>query len=305
MKKFFIIILALILVLSLSACGGSMGDVNDKTPTDTPVDEPAEMQSNEIIETEEVVEDDVTIEEKVIYEGNDIKITATGLNNDGFFGPEVKVLIENNSAQGITVQSRNSSVNGLMVDTMFSADVATGKKANDTITFSSSDLEISGITTIKDIEFSLVVMNSDTWDDIVATDMIVLTTTADESFVQEYDDSGFVAYNADGIKVVVKKLNSSDSFWGSDVHLYIENNTTNNISVQSRDVSINGFMVDPIFSCDVMVGKKAFDTMTFMESDLTDNGITDITDLEFKLHIFDSESWDTIKDSDSINISFN
>ena len=305
MKKLYIIILVLMLVLSLSACGSSMGDVNDKTPDDTSVDESAEMQSNEIIEAEEDDEDGATIEEKVIYEGNDVKITATGLNNEGFFGPEVKVLIENNSAQDITVQSRDSSVNGLMVDTMFSADVAAGKKANDAITFSSSDLEISGITTIKDIEFSLIVMDSNTWNDIVATDMIGLTTTADASYVQEYDDSGFVAYNADGIKVVVKKLNSSDSFWGSDVHLYIENNTTNDITVQSRDVSINGFMVDPIFSCEIMVGKKAFDTMTFMESDLTDNGITDITDLEFKLHIFDAESWDTIKDSDIINISFN
>jgi len=87
--------------------------------------------------------------------------------------------------------------------------------------------------------------------------------------------------------------------------LYIENNTDKAITVQARDVSINDFMVDPVFSCEVISGKKAFDTITFMESDLTDNGITDINDLELKLHIFDTETWDTIKDTDIIKISFN
>ena len=293
MRKLFTIILVLTLILSLSACGESMGDINDKIP----VSGSSEEQKNKITE--------VTLAEQVIYEGNDIKITATGLSNESFLGPSINVLIENNSRRNITVQARNSNINDLMVETVFSADVAAGKKANDTITFMSSDLEIAGITIIKDIEFSFHVIDSDSWDVIVDTDMIALKTTADAAFVQKYDDSGFVAYDAEGIKVVVKKLNSSDSFWGSNLYLYIENNTDKAITVQARDVSINDFMVDPVFSCEVISGKKAFDTITFMESDLTDNGITDINDLELKLHIFDTETWDTIKDTDIIKISFN
>lgn len=310
MKKGLLIALVCLLVLSVSACTGSMGDVNDKEVKTDPASTEAETVSSEEASAtsnqEQKDEDsqDITIERQVIYDGNGVVVTVTGLSEDGWFGPAVKVLIENNSDRNIEVQSRNSSVNGLMVDTMFSASVAAGKKANDDITFSSSTLDISGISTMKEIEFYLHVFDSETWDSLFDTEMITLVTSADPTFVQEYDDSGHVAYDEGGIKVVAKKLNSSDSFWGSDLYLYIENNTDQNIVIQTRDVSINGFMVDPIFSCDITAGKKAFDSITFFESDLTENAVTDIQELELKFHIFNMESWDTIKDTPVISIEF-
>lgn len=309
MKRGFIFIFILVLILTLSACGGSSDDTNDKQiSNDTNQTEESDNNdgANQVEKDNsvEVDENHVFIDEQMIYEGNDIKVTATGLDLEGIFGPSITVLIENNSAKDITVQSRSSSVNGIMVETIFSSDVAAGKKANDSITLSSTDLENAAITTIKDIEFSLHIIDGSSWDSIVDTDTIVLQTSADASFVQEYDDSGFVAYDGDGVKIVVKNLNSSDSFWGSDVYLYIENNANTDITVQARDVSINGFMVDPIFSCDIAAGKKAFDTITFMDSDLTDNNITDIMELELKFHIFDMNSWDGAIDTDIIKISF-
>lgn len=311
MKKICVFALSMVILFGFTACGSSMGDINDKQINDeisrteeSSTEEVTGITDQNVEDDETIVDDDVSIAEQVIYEGNEIKVTATGFDSENFFGPAIKVLIENNSPQDITIQSRNSSVNGLMVDTIFSADVAAGKKANDSIVFFSSDLEISGITTIKEIELSLHVIDAESWDSIVDTDTIVIRTSADESFVQEYDDSGFIAYDSDGIKIVTKKLNSSDSFWGSELYLYIENNIDKHITVQTRDVSINGFMVDPIFSCDIMSGKKSFDAMTFLESDLTNNGITDITELELEFHIFDMTSWDTIKDTDIVYISF-
>ena len=88
---------------------------------------------SEEAEKEETSADDATavsIEEQVLYDENDIKITATGIE-DGWLGTELKLLIENNTDQSITVQAKNANVNGYMVTTMMSADVAAGKKAND------------------------------------------------------------------------------------------------------------------------------------------------------------------------------
>lgn len=296
MKKLLSLLIALVVVISLSACGDLTGDPADKTPTST-----TSTTSSSSVSSSEAV----TLSEQVIFDSNDIKVTVTGMDHDNLFGPSVKVMLENNSSEDITVQTRKSSVNGVMADALFSVDVAAGKKANDSITFLSSDLEIAGVTTIKDIEFSLHIFNSDTWDTIKDSDLITLVTSADPSFVQSFDDSGFVAYDEDDIKIVVKKLTSEDSLLGSELYLYVENNSNAYLTIQARDVSINGFMVDPLFSCDVLPGKKAFDTMTFMDSDLEDNNITDITDLELKFHIFDADSWDTIKDSEIINIDFN
>lgn len=305
MKRLFVIILASVLVLSLPACFRPSNDTNDKAPSNiTDKNKDNADTEKEKNKTEDKDIKDITIKEQVIYQGNDIVVTVKGFNTESIFGPEVKVLIENNSAKNITVQTRKSSVNGLMAETMFSAEVAAGKKVNDAITFMASELKAAGITTIKDIEFSLHIFETESMDNIVDTDLIKLKTSVDDSFVQKFDDSGFTAYNADGIKVVVKEMNSSESFWGSDIYFYIENNTAKDITVQARDVSVNGFMIEPMFSVDVVSGKKALDTMTFLESDLTENDIKEINNLEFKLHIFDMDTWETIKDTDIIKVTF-
>ena len=207
------------------------------------------------------------------------------------------------SSQNIIAQTRNVSVNGLMIDPIFSADVVAGKKTNDKMTIMSSELEFAGITTIKNIEFILHIFNKESWEKIIDSDVIVLTTDATE-YVQAFDDSGIVAYDEDGIKIVAKKLNSSDSILGADLYLYIENNSKQDITVQVRDVSVNGFMVDPVFSSKIVHDKKVFDRITFLESDLTDNGITDIKEIELRFHIFDTTSWEKIKNSDIVTISF-
>ena len=53
-----------------------------------------------------------------------------------------------------------------MVQTMFSCEVAGGKKANDQIIIMNSDLEQAGIEVIKDIELKFHIFDSQTWDTI-------------------------------------------------------------------------------------------------------------------------------------------
>lgn len=187
---------------------------------------------------------------------------------------------------------------------MLSCDVAAGKKANDEITFMSLELKTVQIQTIKDIEFSFHIFNSKSWDTIYDSESIFISTSADSSFVQTYDDSGIVALDKNGFKIIIKKLDSEDSFLGTDIYIYIENNSGKNATIQLRGTSINGFMVDPIFSCDILAGKKAFDSISFFESDLKDNNIENINEMEFYFHIFESDGWDTIFDSDLIKVTF-
>ncbi len=292
MKKLLSLALILVLTFSFSACVDVPEAGTDKKPSVGDNAKPSEKT-------------EVTLSEKVIFDQNDVKITATGMDYSGFFGPAVKVLIENNSPQNLTVQTRDSAVNGAMIETIFSEDVAAGKKANSSIVFTESELKTAEIQTIKDIEFRIHLCDTESYDDVATSETITLTTSADASFNQVFDKLGETLYDADGIKVIAKKLSSEDSFWGSELYLYIENNTNENITIQTKDVSINGFMVDPVFSCDILSGKVAYSSVTFLESDLTNNGITDITELELKLNIFNKETWDDIKETDIIKISFN
>ena len=315
--KIILIVLCLLAVaMRVFGCGTSSTgtdqeatQVNSGEQTDQKAEE---VETSEMLEetvdaettaTDEanVTSEAVTIEEQVLYDENNIKITATGME-DGFFGTELKLIIENNSDKSITVQARNCNVNDFMVSTMMSVDVAAGKKANDSLTFETSGLKDCGIESIATMEFVFHIFDTESWDTIVDTDVIAINTSIASTYTQTVDDSGDVLVEEGGVKIVGKGISADDSFWGPGVILYIENNSEKDITVQVRDVSINGFMVDSTMSTDVVAGKKAMSAVQFFSTDLEENAITDITDVEFYFHIFNLESWETILDSDVITI---
>ncbi len=309
MKKRISFLVVLVWILSLSACVVSTGD-GIQTPSNVEVGDSGVSGTDGNRETTEESGNDqpsyaeATIESVVLLDESGVKITAKSLNMDGIFGPEIKLLIENNAGKDLTVQCRNASVNGYMVDTMMSVDVANGKKANDDLTIMRSDLEICGITDIADLEFSFHIFTTDDYETYLDTEQIQIKTSIADSYSYVFDDHGDMVYDADGIKIVVKGLSGDDSVWGPSLVVYMENRTEKAFTVQCRNVSVNGFMVETIFSCDVMPGKRAVDTITFMNSDLEENEITAIENTELSFHVFDSESWQTIVDTEVVKITF-
>lgn len=299
-KKVLAVLLTATMVLSIAACGGSEAEDANKNSGN----ESSSINTEE--STESTVDDskDVSIENQELYNQNGVVITATELNMNGTWGPEIKVIVENNSEKNITVQTRNSSVNGFMTEIGFSCDVAAGKKANDALTFTSSDLELCGIEKIANVEFSFNVFDSDTWDDILSTDMITINTSANGSYEQTYDTSGDVLYESNGIRIISKGF-SMDGIWGPELSLYIENNSGQNITVQATGTSINGFMIEPNMSDDVASGKVNLGGMTFFESDFESNGITDVETVETSFNIFNTESWEDIDSTSPITINCN
>lgn len=297
-RKIFVIAAT---ALALAACGGSGTEPTKSTPASV---ENTQSDSEDSEETSEV-SDDVEFEEGEIFNQNGVKVSVTGYSTDGFYGPGVKVLIENDSDTDITVQPRDSVVNGYMVDFQMSCDVAAGKKANDTLSLMRTDLEDSGIDTIADLEFKLHIFDSDTFEGIVDSETISLHNSAAGSYVQEYDDSGKVLYDAGGIKIVSKDLVvDDDDIFGPRYYVYIQNDSESNITVQLRDTSVNGFMVDPTFSPEILPGKKIVDDVTFMSSELEENDIEHIDTIETSFHIFETNSFGNIADSEPVTINF-
>ena len=322
MKKYFAILLALGLIVSLAACGIPTGS-EIKEPANITIDDQNEnMHQDEQAEEseisldnmlEEIIQDEltdesnvgeVTISETVLVDESGVKITAKSIKPDELFGPEITLFIENNSGKDLTFQCRNASVNGYMIGTMMSVDVVNGKSANDSLTFVESDLEACGIEAIADIELSFHVFDMADWETYLDTEPIQIQTSIADNFVYTYDDSGELAYEGNDVKIVIKGLAENDSIFGPSIVVYIENNGDKDVTVQTRGVSINGFMVEPMFSCDVAAGKRAVNTITFMETELEENGITAIENVELSFHVFDFENWDTIVDTEVVKIEF-
>ncbi len=299
-RKLFGLTLALILVFSLSACGGSSTQkpiTDDESTQTSTADQSTTQESESTAETTAV-----TIENTVLLDQDGLIITAKELVDDSIWGMGVKVLIENNTEENLGVQCNSLIVNNYMITDLFSCSVAAGKKANDTIYLSSSGLEAAGITTISDIVISFHVYDSDTYDTLFDTDEIELKTSAYGTVEQPVMDDGKELYNQDGIRIVGKYVDEN-SFWGAGVLLFIENNYGENITVQCDNMSINGFMVTPYFSCAVNNGRMALDDITIMSSDLEENDITSVDDIELVFKIFNPDTYQTIVETDPITFS--
>ncbi len=81
------------------------------------------------------------------------------------------------------------------------------------------------------------------------------------------------------------------------------NNSEKNASIHVDDMSINGFMVDGLFSATVYAGKKQIDDITLMSSDLDSNGITSVDDVELVFRVSDPDTYDNIFTSDAVSFS--
>ena len=280
-------------MLLLAGCSSSEADAASVTSAETSYAGASEAEQ----ETQ-----DVTLAETVLFDQDGIRITATGLSTDSLFGPELNLLVENDSAQNIVVQPNYCMVNGYMMDGLLSADVAAGKKANDTLDFLSNVLARCGIETITDIELDLVVSDGDSWQTLYETGPVILQTSAAGQYTQTYDDSGEEIYNQNGIRVVAKSVN--DDLFGMGIKFYLENNTDKAVIVNADNVSVNGYMMTDLFYSDLAPRSHAVDTLTLLGSELEDNHIDTITDAELSLQITDADYYQTIDSTAPITLHF-
>ena len=120
-------LLALVMVLS-TACSSS-----EKTQPSDGSSSVAE-DDGESSSVEQIPGGEITIAETVLYEAEGVTITATGYE-ESWSGPQIKIVVENDTKQNLLVTVQSLSVNGYMMPTAsLYAQVAAGKKTNDAIT---------------------------------------------------------------------------------------------------------------------------------------------------------------------------
>lgn len=244
----------------------------------------------------------VTIDEQVLVDQDGIVITATEYVTDSIWGDGIKLLLENNSDKDVTVGCNALIVNDYMITDLFSSGIAAGKKSNETMYFSSTQLKAAGIENVGKIEIYFHVYDSATYDTVFEPECVVVQTSEYANMDTTPNDAGTELYNQNGIRIVGKTVDEN-SFWGTAILLYVENNSGKNVGISVDDMSINGFMMNPFFSTTVYDGKKSIDDITVFSNDLEENGIETIEEVELKFHIYDADSYSAIADSEPITFS--
>lgn len=104
---------------------------------------------------------------------------------------------------------------------------------------------------------------------------------------QKKKSTNQVIFNNRGIKLTF--TGTAKNEYETGLKFLVENNSSQDYTIQLDDVSVNGFMIEPTFSCDVNKGKKANDIAWFDSDELKDNDINKINKVEFSLQAF---NWD-------------
>lgn len=274
MKRKLIGAMLIATTLLFVGCGNDSNNAN----TDTSINSQVVSQDNKKEET-------VAQVTEVLLDNEIAKVTMLGVDNEGTFGPELKLEIENKTNKTITIQAREISVDGMMAEPTFSCEISGGKKAKDSMSFMASD-----VSELKNIEGIIHIFDSESWDGIGDYSFSALMTESSEGSEAVKNEGNKVLLDNEIVKISYTGQNN-DSYMGPGIELLIENKTDNTITVQGREISVDGYMIEPIFSCDVSGGKKAKDSMTFMKDD-----VTELKNIEGLFHIFYSDSWDEIGD---------
>lgn len=243
----------------------------------------------------------VSIGEQVLVDQDGIKITATDYTTDSIWGDGIHLIIENNTDRDYTVGCDALIVNDFMISDLFVSDVAAGKKASETMYLSSSELKAAGIDTVGKVEMYFHAYDDDL-DDLFRKVYAEIHTSEFDNMDTSADDIGTELYNNNGIRIIGKTVDE-DSFWGMAILLYCENNSGRNITIHVDDMSINGFMMTPYFASTIYDGKKAFDDITIMSSDLESSGVQTIEEAELKFRINDEDTYDTIDETEPISFT--
>lgn len=305
-SKMLLVLLLAFVMLVATACSGGEDDIKQPANVNgdssvTAGNENAGDNTSESKDNSATTE--ITIAETVLYDANDIKVTATGYE-DGWMGPEIKILVENNSDKNALITTTSVSANGYMMPfASLYAEVAAGKKANETLSLMASELKQSGIETLAELQFYIQLQDPETWETVDTSELITLNTSA-APFEQPVDDAGDVLYDANGIKIVCKGL-KQDIIWDGTVVFYMENNSGKAVSIYAENVSVNGFMQDVGLWSDLSSGTKLIDGMSIIDlSDLEIESIDEIKNIEFNLRMIDAATWDNIVTTDVLVLNF-
>lgn len=303
-KMLLALLLALVMVMT-TACSSGNEDIKQPANVngDSSVTTGNDATNDNAGDGEDPAKDGLSVAETVLYDADGIVVTATGYE-EGWTGPEIKIRVENNSEKNVLVTTASVSVNGYMMPyASLYAEVAAGKKANESLSIMSSELEQSGIETLAELQFYLQIQDPETWETVATSDLLTLTTSA-APYEQTVDDSGDVLYDANGIKIVCKGL-KQDIIWDGTVVFYMENNSGKAVSIYAENVSVNGFMQDVGLWSDLREGTKLIDGMSMIDlSDLEIESIDEIKNIEFNLRVVDADTWEDIVTTDVLTLNF-
>lgn len=287
MKKLYVFLLVAAMSFSITACGGETTEPASENST--------QSQTAETEEEESEIQEEIIFEEMTAVDNEACSIVLTELEPDNMWGFTVKAVLENKSADKTYMFSlENAAIDGVQCADLFASEVVAGKKANEEISLADTKLKENGVTAFSDIELTFRVYDSEDWSaDAVAKETVHIYPYGEEKavvFEREAQPEDVVLIDNENVTVILTGF-EEDEIWGYTANLFLINKTEKNIMFSADDASINGYMVTTLFASTVSAGKCEFTSISWSDSELEENEITEIEEIEMNLRAYDSDDW--------------
>ena len=292
MKKLLAVILAAALVLGLAACssGSSSGsapaaasaaDMPDSNTSDAA--DQADTAGGPPPEDQAAEEEQIQIEETVLADEADFRITATSITYSNGNNPVLNVTLENKSDRTLEFTTESNSVltntvNGYDWDKGFYEEVDPGQSVETEYHLGGGGK--LGIQKIAEIQIGISVRDSETYDSVANVQSLLQTSAAadydysEESFQKMIQDAELmerygmtmtyfndnVGYDCCGVRVLTAAIISDERIENNEPALYleVENTTDENLIFYCKAMAVNGlYGLSGIESAFVPAGKKS------------------------------------------------
>lgn len=290
-KRMLMLSIAVALTGIMAGCGSNGKKIN----VNSEATEREDVTWDESDDTVEEFSKEATIEETVLYDENDVKITATGLNY-GNYSADLEVSIENNSDKKLSFVSESvgcalNAINGFMVsDGYVNCDVESKGSASEEMSFDYSTLMLYGINEIADIQVGFSITDED-FNSIYTGPLQIKTGAADgydyaasseqyhkaitnKILLQNYDlkvpyFADDELYSSNGISLISEAfaINSSDE---RSLLLEVKNETDKTVYVKTSHIKANDI--------EIYDSTWSYDTITAGNTTVVNIGLDDILD---------------------------
>ena len=284
----------------------SIASGNDVLSSITKVSEDSKIEStSEMISVESKEESIQTqtgnktysLSEQTLVDDEHCSFVIKNAEVDKIWGFTLKVLCINKTEdKELMFSIQNAKINGYKVEAFWAEEVAPGKKSNSDIHFSSESFKNIGIDFADELVITLRVYDSnDLMVDELVEESFTLYPTGQNADSVEYPsrrttEGENVIIDNDQVSFVILE-NMNDPIWGYTLQCYMENKTDKPLMFSWKDVSVNGFMINPFWATEIQPKTKAYDNISFSKSSLKDNDISSVETISYTLHIYNSSEW--------------
>ena len=263
---------------------------------------------------------DETVEEQVVYDAEGVRITATGLRIVRY-APVLTLRIENASGRPLAFDLPESALNGWMWDASLCRYVDNDGDPDDDEYYEEGEVTVAdgetlecglgytneyfyepcGIAGFGEFGFVLRACDPESGDTLFVTPVIEVATSLGADYPGLYADTGTLAYEDNGLRIVIVGLNVDE--FSTGVQIYINNSADIPVLVSAEHCAVNGVETEAWFGAQVSPGRQCLSIMGF------DDGITQIDRLAvaFRVEAYTgeyTEEPDVIGVSDVVEVEF-